>query len=441
MRSVARPPPARARNWGALCAPSPAQQRGPWKKSLWKLFVDDGAVGRRWRVGSGRAGRTSAWRPRARHLVLAAPQRRALPLVRLLCVCHYFLFSKLHRQHDVPPLCAGGWCGGTQQLICIGLVCMVIWHVVVFFASHSAVSMPLGGMDTGSAVDYEDLSSVSQKAADTQGFEWTPVFDRDLIRCRNLEMLTSWKGRLLELTRSEQSLYDSLDCGRRLARAHEEQEPLRRSQQGKKCLVLKRTFEVVPGVSWGKMEKSEDHKLTWSALRCDCYFDRKCKDKVFKTRPPAVHHTTSPVGIKEAVLARRPSERLQPTGARPVVAVVLGATSAKLRFKSLDDNPLFTKLLPSLPRTVTPDYEYWVYVAYDSGDLFYDDSGRLRMLNKWLRRNVARPCRAKEVLVKGIFLNFTNVLRKPGPVFNFAAAAAVHDGVWVCLWVCWSVCW
>ena len=81
-----------------------------------------------------------------------------------------------------------------------------------------------------------------------------------------------------------------------------------------------------------------------------------------------------------------------------------------------------------------------MYVGYDSGDLFYDDQARLRMLNKWFRRNVARPCRIKEVLVKGVFLNFTNVLRKPGPVFNFAAAAAIHDGVVVRLWVCLLVC-
>ena len=37
-----------------------------------------------------------------------------------------------------------------------------------------------------------------------------------------------------------------------------------------------------------------------------------------------------------------------------------------MRFNSLDDNPLFTKLLPSLPRTVTSDYEYWVCVGYDT---------------------------------------------------------------------------
>jgi len=135
-------------------------------------------------------------------------------------------------------------------------------------------------------------------------------------------------------------------------------------------------------------------------------------------------------GIKEAVKARRPTERLQPSGGKPVVAIVLGATSAKVRFETLDANPLFTKLLPSLAPSVEAAYEYWVYVGFDMGDLFYDDADRLRALNKWFRRNVARPCRRKtpSVEAKLVFLNFTNVLRKPGPVFNFVAAAAVDDG-------------
>ena len=133
-------------------------------------------------------------------------------------------------------------------------------------------------------------------------------------------------------------------------------------------------------------------------------------------------------GIKEAVKARKARERLQPTGHNPVVAVVLGATSAKVRFDTLAANPLFTKLLPSLAPTVEEGYEYWVYVGYDSGDLFYDDALRLRAMSKWFRRNVARPCRLKRVLAKVVFLNFTNVLRKPGPVFNFVAAAALDDG-------------
>lgn len=113
-----------------------------------------------------------------------------------------------------------------------------------------------------------------------------------------------------------------------------------------------------------------------------------------------------------------------------MVAIVLGATSAKLRFQTLEDNPLFTKLLPSLAPTVEEGYEYWVYVGYDSGDLFYDDAARLRAMNKWFRRNVARACRARQprVVAKLAMLNFTNVLRKPGPVFNFVAAAALDDG-------------
>ena len=61
-------------------------------------------------------------------------------------------------------------------------------------------------------------------------------------------------------------------------------------------MELKSAFRVVPGVSWGRMESSEEHKHSWTSLRCDCYFDRACKDKVFKTRPPALHSTTTAAG-------------------------------------------------------------------------------------------------------------------------------------------------
>ena len=48
------------------------------------------------------------------------------------------------------------------------------------------------------------------QAADTLGFEWSPVLDRDAVRCRNLERLTDWKGRDMPLTASEQALFNSL---------------------------------------------------------------------------------------------------------------------------------------------------------------------------------------------------------------------------------------
>ena len=255
-----------------------------------------------------------------------------------------------------------------------------------------------------------------------------PLADRDAIRCRNLEHLSRWKNREVPLTSAEQRLWEALDCANRLEAAHIGQEPLRRSPGGKKCVELKEVFRVVPGKSWGQMEASEEHKQRWSHLGCDCYFDRKCKDRAFRARPPSIHSSTTAAGIAEAVKARPPSERLQPEGSRQVVAVVLGATSFQVRFETLEANPLFTKLLPSLGKTVLADYEYWIYVGFDTGDLFYDDAARLRSLLKWFRRNLAAPLRPRGVEAKMVFLNYTNLLRKPGPVFNFVAAAAVHDG-------------
>ena len=113
------------------------------------------------------------------------------------------------------------------------------------------------------------------------------------------------------------------DCKERLRRAHVEQEPLRRSQEGRKCVELAKTFGVVPGVSWGRMEEREEQKHSWTSLRCDCYFDRACKDRVFKTRPPALHASTSAAGkhLPAPTRARQPVRQRACACARAPVCI------------------------------------------------------------------------------------------------------------------------
>ena len=180
-----------------------------------------------------------------------------------------------------------------QRYICLGIVCMAIWHTVVFFASPGGSGRRgMGGYERDFNLDslgYEDdyfigrkvltatspfspsscicvctvdllhvlrvpkafgtvlkryeemtqrttlaliFSSVRKQAADTLGFEWSPTLERDVVRCRNLEKLTEWKGRDMPLRASEQALFDSLgaslpdaslessrSCGVLLARA------------------------------------------------------------------------------------------------------------------------------------------------------------------------------------------------------------------------------
>jgi len=55
-------------------------------------------------------------------------------------------------------MCAGASFGRAQQMLCIGLVCMVMWQIVVFFASHSGMPGGSMGLDyggDGDALRYE----------------------------------------------------------------------------------------------------------------------------------------------------------------------------------------------------------------------------------------------------------------------------------------------
>lgn len=40
--------------------------------------------------------------------------------------------------------------------------------------------------------------------------------------------------------------------------------------------------------------------------------------------------------------------------------------SFQVRFETMESNPLFVHLLPSIERTLEPGYEYWVVIGYDT---------------------------------------------------------------------------
>ena len=73
-------------------------------------------------------------------------------------------------------------------------------------------------------------------------------------------------------------------------------------------------------------------------------------------------------------------------------------------------------------------FEFWLYVLYDAGDPFYDNSSREAEVREWLGENMVRPLGALGVTLRFALLRFDNVLRKPGPAFNFMMAAAAQDG-------------
>ena len=73
-------------------------------------------------------------------------------------------------------------------------------------------------------------------------------------------------------------------------------------------------------------------------------------------------------------------------------------------------------------------YEFWLYVLYDAGDAFFDSAQREAEVSLWIDRNVVAPLAAVGVTLRFAILRFDNVLRKPGPAFNFMMKAAMDDG-------------
>lgn len=96
------------------------------------------------------------------------------------------------------------------------------------------------------------------------------------------------------------------------------------------------------------------------------------------------------------------------------MALVLGTTAVKVRFTDHTSTPLVKFLLPSLLRTAEQGFEYWVVVAYDVGDLFFDDARHRSELEAWFRDNVTAPAATHGITIQLALVGFLNVLRKPG---------------------------
>jgi hypothetical protein len=78
--------------------------------------------------------------------------------------------------------------------------------------------------------------------------------------------------------------------------------------------------------------------------------------------------------------------------------------------------------------TSAEPFEYWLYVLYDAGDAFFDSAEREAEVRSWISTELSAPLAALGVTLRFALLRFENVLRKPGPAFNFMMAAAAADG-------------
>jgi len=318
----------------------------------------------------------------------------------------------------------------TNFVLLIGIIILInlnLWNLLhykhpsrrTFSVPHHEELSRMLHQESGRVAD-----GISEDDIDYDGNLWTPIFDRNTIVCLNLDgeiKKTSWT------TEEEKQTWADLNCGA-LLKAMFERWKLQSGHRKEECDRLA-TFGIIPGETWGDATPSQ--KKQWGDMACDCHYESGWNDMCLSGFPPHVHNTTVWRGIEEAAHSREGDERIvspHGTPAMPIIAVTVGTTSRSFRWSKLDESPLFGILLPSIARTLEKGFEYRVYVGYDTGDLFYDNADRIAEANAWAKEHVETPAREKGHVVTVKFVSFLNILRKPGPMFNFLAACAFGDG-------------
>jgi len=89
--------------------------------------------------------------------------------------------------------------------------------------------------------------------------------------------------------------------------------------------------------------------------------------------------------------------------------------------------------MPSFLKHIEQGFEYWIVLAYDFGDPFYDNQDNLGTIRQWVDRNVVQPAQSNNANADGVAvqfrtMGFNNTLRKPGPIFNFMLRSMYEDG-------------
>ena len=154
-----------------------------------------------------------------------------------------------------------------------------------------------------------------------------------------------------------------------------------------------------------------------------------------------------------AVAARPASQRLTPgeptrrllhsghasTGSDNRVVVVSVVTSVRCAAsaKRVEQLPLATKLLSSIAVTAEPGFEYWVTVAYDAGDSFFDPpllstsawhGDGASALRSWFVKNVQAMLATRGIAIELVLHRVDNPMAHEGVALNFAMRAAFEDG-------------
>ena len=217
---------------------------------------------------------------------------------------------------------------------------------------------------------------------------------------------------------------------------------------------MQRDHNVKIGTSWGTLTLQKQRQ--WNIFTCDVVLraadmplgDERSSDftQQYRQRHAAALASREPARAIQRldVDSAKGAAHVQAAPRKKLVVAVCACTTSRgINRDRLEGFTLFNLMLPSLLRSLaTPDtlkdsivgvggaepLELWVYIAYDVGDQFYDSPGRDAEVRAWLDERLVRPLAGVGVTARHALLRFDNVLRKPGPAFNYMMAAAAQDG-------------
>ena len=73
-------------------------------------------------------------------------------------------------------------------------------------------------------------------------------------------------------------------------------------------------------------------------------------------------------------------------------------------------------------------FEYWLYLLYDDGDVFLDRDDTRATIRRWFEQHFIEPLHQRRIPSRLVLTGYDNVMKKPGPAFNFLTHLAFVDG-------------
>ena len=150
------------------------------------------------------------------------------------------------------------------------------------------------------------------------------------------------------------------------------------------CQVNRDKYKVEPMKSWGKLPMNMIE--IWKTRKCDLVFTTlRMGKKPISTCVESQPKPADPAPRKTGFLFNKLQNILSTNGSTvdlashpnmqanlPLISILAGTTTRRVKKPSTKNMALFIYLLPSLIRTLDCGFRYEYVLGYDKGDPFYD---------------------------------------------------------------------